>query len=260
MDIGISSSCFYPLETEKSLIKLGELGVNTTEVFFNSPSELEKSFLKELCEIKNYYGMEIVSFHPYMSFAEGFYIYSKYKRRFYDSLEMYKPMFNAAAQIGAKYFITHGSKAPLEISNEEYAERVHLFNKTAGEFGITVAHENVVYYASQTPQFMAFMKKTLGNEFKAVLDVKQARRAAQNPFEFIDVLKESIVHLHLSDCSLNEDCLPPSEKGSFNFKQLFDKMDEIGYNGKALIEVYRRNFNEDEDLKNSMLYLQSMLK
>lgn len=259
MNLGVSSSCFYPLETEKALIKIGQLGVKTTEAFFNAPSELEKPFLEEICKIKAYYGLDIVTFHPYMSFAEGFFVYSKYRRRFTDSLEMYKPMFHAAAQIGAKYFVSHGAKNMPEISKEEYAERYYLWNETAKEFGIEIAHENVVNYASQSPQFMKYLKDTLGEAFRAVLDVKQARRAGQNPYDFIDALGKSIVHIHLSDCSKSESCLPPHANGDFDFKRLFAKMNEIGYNGAALIEVYRSNFEKDEELKTALDYLETIL-
>lgn len=258
MDLGVSSSCLYPLEIEKALKELGELGVKHTELFFNTPSELHNPILREIVEIKNYYGMDIATFHPYMSFAEGFYIYSKYKRRFYDSLEMYKPMWEAAAETGAKYFIMHGAKIPLEIEKEEYAERFHLFNKEARKSGITVAHENVVYYASETPSFMKFMKETLGEEFKAVLDVKQARRAKQNPYDFIDVLGDSIVHLHLSDFDNKNDCLLPSEKGFFDFKAYLDFFREKGYEGKALIEVYRKNYGEYSELKTALDYIEGL--
>ena len=260
MQIGVSSSCFYPLETEKSLIKLGELGIKKAEVFFNSPSETEKSFLNELCAIKSYYGMDILSFHPYMSFAEGFYIFSEYYRRFTDSLEMYKPMFEAAATIGARFHVMHGAKTLRKISDEEYAERYYRFCSAAKQFGITVAHENVVDYVGQTPEFMAFLKKQLGESFKMVLDVKQARRAKQNPFDFIDAVGTGIVHLHLSDYTAFEDCKPPFENGNFDFVSLFEKMSKIGYGGDAVVEVYSHNFTDDIELKNSMLYLQSLLK
>jgi len=255
MNIGISSSCFYPLETEKAIIRLGELGVKTAEVFFNSPSELEREYLKKICTIKDSYGMDIVSFHPYMSFAEGFFIFSSYKRRFYDSLEMYKPFFEAAATIGARYFILHGSKSFLEIDREEYAERYSLFNQMANRFGICVAHENVVDYVGQSPEFMSFMKNTLGDEFKMTIDVKQARRAGVDPFDFIKEVGKSIVHLHLSDCLGDELCLPPSPQGSFDFKRLFCEMNELGYGGKYIIELYRRNFTEDNQLKRALDYL-----
>lgn len=260
MELGVSTSCLYPLETEKALRTIGELGIKHTEIFFNSPSELEKEYLKKLCGIKNYYGLDIATFHPYMSFAEGFYIFSCYKRRFYDSLEMYRPMFNAAAEIGAKYFVMHGSKLPMEIEKEEYAERFYLFDKTAKEYGISVAHENVVYYASQSPDFMRYLKDTLGDNFKAVLDIKQARRANENPYDFIDVLGDSIVHLHLSDYSKDEDCQLPSENGLFDFRSYLDTFKKRGYEGKALIEVYRRNYGEYSELKEGLEYLEKVLE
>lgn len=201
-----------------------------------------------------------MSFHPFMSFAEGFYIFSEYRRRFLDSLEMYKPMFDAAGTIGAKFFVLHGAKNTRTISDEEYAERLLRFSETAKSFGVTVAHENVVDYVGQTPQFMSYLRRQLGENFKMVLDIKQARRAQQNPYEFIDAVGESIVHLHLSDFTDTEDCKPPFENGRFNFKRFFEKMDSIGFEGNAVIEVYRRNFKEDIALKNAMLYLQSLLK
>lgn len=259
MDLGVSSSCLYPLETEKALRIIGELGIKHSELFFNSPSELTDNYLRELCKIKDYYGIDIATFHPYMSFAEGFYIFSSYKRRFYDSLEMYKPMFNAAAVTGAKYFIMHGAKNPMEISKEEYAERFYLFNKTANEFGISVAHENVVHYASEKPEFLAYLKKNLGNSFKAVLDVKQARRANENPYCFTEELGNSIVHLHLSDFKKGEDCLLPCESGLFDFKGYLSYFEENGYEGKALIEVYRRNYSDPKQLKESLDYLKALL-
>lgn len=256
MEIGISSSCFYPLETEKSLIRVGETGTRKAEVFFNSPSELEKPFLKELNAIKNGYGMEIVSFHPFMSFAEGFYIFSDYKRRFTDSLDFYSYFFEAAAQIGAKLFVLHGAKK-LIIEKGEYAERFHLLNKRANEFGVTVAHENVVDYVGEQPDFMMYLKNQLGKEFKMVLDVKQARRTGVDPFEFISKIGENIAHVHLSDSKDEFDCLPPGE-GSFDFRRLFGELSRKGYNGNYIIELYSNNFSHDEQIVKAKKFLEKI--
>lgn len=251
MAIGISSSCFYPLETEKSLVRVGETGAKITEVFFNSPSELEKGFLNELNEIKNSYGMEIKALHPFMSFAEGFYIFSGYKRRFHDSLEMYSKFFEAAAQIGAKLFVLHGAKV-LEIDKEEYAERLFLLGERAKSFDVSVAHENVVDYVGQDPGFMAYLKSQLGSDFKMVLDIKQARRTKVDPYEFIERTGESIVHVHLSDFKGALDCLPPGE-GEFDFSKLFRALSDR--ERSYIIELYSRNFESDSQLVKAMEFL-----
>lgn len=44
MSVGISTACFYPAATEEALRCVAEAGAKVTEVFFNSPSELERIF------------------------------------------------------------------------------------------------------------------------------------------------------------------------------------------------------------------------
>lgn len=259
MKIGVSSSCYYPLETEKSLIRLGEMGVKTAEVFFNSPCELQGELFREICSIKSHYGIEVVSFHPFMSFAEGYFLFSNYERRFYDSLEtVYKPCFEAAAELGAKYVILHGARGRKTISDEAYAERFYKFNEEANRFGVSAAHENVVDYSGQSPQFMAYLQKMLGNSFHMVLDIKQARRTGVDYRQFIERLKKSIVHVHVSDFDAYSDCIPPKTNGLFNFPELFGLMESIGYNGKYIIELYSDSFQTDEELKQSYEYLKSI--
>ncbi len=259
MRIGVSSSCYYPLETEKSLIRLGEMGIRTVEVFFNSPSELTGGLFREICDIKTHYGMDIVSFHPFMSFAEGYFLFSSYERRFYDSLDtIYKPCFEAAARLGAKYVILHGAKGKMTISDEEYAERFYRFDEAARQFGVKGAHENVVHYVGQSPEFMLYLKKMLGENFNMVLDVKQARRTGVDYQQFVDALGESIVHVHVSDFDAYRDCTPPKEGGRFDFRKLFDSLEKIGYHGKYMIEVYSDSFQSDRELFASYEYLRSI--
>lgn len=71
MKLGASTACFYPLETEKALLKVTELGYKYAEVFMNAPSELEEPFLKQLNTIAKDGGTDIVSVHPFSSFMES---------------------------------------------------------------------------------------------------------------------------------------------------------------------------------------------
>ena len=54
MKIGVSTACYYPLETELSLKEVGKAGIDTTEIFFNASIELEQNFVDELKSIKDY--------------------------------------------------------------------------------------------------------------------------------------------------------------------------------------------------------------
>lgn len=259
MEIGASSACFYPMETEKAFLHIAELGFTHSEIFFNSRSELEKSFIKELKAIRNAYGINITSLHPYRSFAEGYNFFSSYERRFLDGIDTYKRYFDAAANLGAKYIVLHGSKNRIDITLEQYADRYRRLNEVAKTFGCTVAHENVVDYIGATPDFMRTMKSYLGNEFKMVLDVKQARRANVDPYEFISFMGNNIVHVHLSDYNSDHDCLPPCEEGLFDFEKLFRELHKSGYNGKYMIELYSDNYNKENEILKSAKYLEGIL-
>ncbi len=259
MQIGTSSACFYPMETEKAFLHLAKLGFTESEIFFNSASELESSFLKELKSIRDAYGINIISLHPYASFSEGYKFFSRYGRRFFDGVENYKRYFEAATELGAKYLVLHGARGRIDITKEEYAERFGKLNEAAKAFGCIVAHENVVDYSGATPEFMQFMKAQLGDSFKMVLDIKQARRAKVDPYDFIRIMGDNIVHVHLSDFSEKCDCLPPYEKGLFDFERLFTELNKVGYKGKYIVELYSDNFRSENEILTSAKYLEGIL-
>ena len=254
MDIGVSSACFYPLETEKSLIEVGKLDVHTSEIFFNSDSELGEAFLKELCKIKDYYSIKTPSIHPFTSFCESFFFFSKYKKRFYEAVEYYKRYFNAANIIGAKILVFHGAKVPIEISEEEYFERFAVLYEAGKKFGVTVAQENVWSTCGADPDFLRKMKKYLGDDFKLNFDVKQMRKCGYVLSDFLCEFSKDIVNIHVSDHNKSETCLPPGE-GEFSFEEMFRIMQNSSYDASFIIELYRHNFKEAEDIKKSYEYL-----
>lgn len=260
MEIGASSACFYPLETERSLLHIAELGFNHCEIFFNAHSELHPTFIKELKAVKDAYGINVVSLHPYASFSEGYDFFSAYKRRFGDAMDNYKRYFEAANILGAKYIVMHGAARLYDIDMTEYAHRFSLINETAEECGCCVAHENVVNFLSATPDFTRFMREQLGDSYKMVLDVKQARRAGYKPENFIDIMKNNIVHVHLSDYSETMDCISPCQEGFFDFEELFTILHKAGYNGKYIIELYADGYERKADITKSAKYLDAILK
>lgn len=259
MEIGASSSCFYPMRTEEAFLNIAKLGFRNAEIFLNSPSELSDSFIGELKKTKDCYGVNVTSLHPFRSFSEGYDIFSRYERRFQDSTETFKRYFSAAAELGADYLILHGSRGKSEISLEEYAERFGNIALLAESMGCRLTHENVVDYVGAYPGFMKFMKNALGDHFRMVLDIKQARRAGADVKEFIDTMGESIVHIHLSDYDKEKDCIPPSDKGLFDFREFFSQMDNVGYKGKYIVELYSDSFKDGSEIKKSAEYLQGIL-
>ena len=257
MNLGVSTSCLYPMPTENALETLGKAGIKTCEIFLNSISETTPDFIKKLNEIRAEYGMDIVSVHPFSSFSETFMLFGNYERRYFDAREFYKKCFEMTALAGAVISVIHGMKLPGQIDKEEYFSRFRWLVEAGREFGVTVCQENVYSHFSQSPDFLCEMRNALGDDFKMVFDVKQAVRSGFEPFAFAEEFKNSICHIHLSDHNAQSDCVAPS-KGVFDFRKLFDIMESSGYKGSGVIELYRAGFADEGELTESLEYLQNL--
>ncbi len=257
MKTGLSTSSFYPLETEKSLIKIGESGIKNTELFFNAQCELEKDFIKELTAVKNHYGINIVSIHPTMSLAESFMLFSAYDRRKKEGLCQFKRYGEICEALGAKYIILHGGKPNGVLDDRQYCERFVEISDASAETGGILLQENVAKYRAGNLDFLKMMAEELGDNAKFCLDIKQCIRGGYSPFEAAEALKEKIKHIHISDHTADRDCLIPGD-GEFGFADFFSRLKTIGYNGYAIIEVYANAYdNFDELLEKSWNFIKN---
>ncbi len=258
MNIGASTSCFYPLETEKSLEKVIETGFKKAEIFFNSPSELEPDFVSEMKKQADASGLEVLSVHPFSSSLENTCIFGEYQRRYDDYIDLYKKHFQAAAMLGAKFVVIHGALArqKRDVPRELYFERFNSLIELGKQEGISVCQENVVRFLSEDLEFLKDMRASLGDDFKMIFDIKQAIRSGYSPFEVLDEMKNEIVHIHISDSNSDFDCLPPG-RGNFDFKRLFDEMDTAGYKGDYVIEIYSKGFDVENELITSRKFFEN---
>ena len=250
MNIGISTASFYPLETELALEEIGKAGIKTAEIFFNAECELKESFVDILTDIKEHYEMNIVAIHPTMSLAEPFMIFSNYQRRFDESLRKFNRYGEVAAALGATYIILHGGKPNGKLTDEEYCERYMQLKSVTRKNGVTVLQENVAKYRAGDVEFMRIMRDILGKEAEFCLDIKQAVRSGNLPYELTEEFIDNIHHFHISDHSIASDCMLPGN-GRFDFKAFFRLIKMHNYKGSAMIEVYRDAYKDYDEIFNS---------
>ncbi len=258
MNIGASTSCFYPMETEKSLDKVISLGFRKTEIFFNTQSELAPAFVGEMKRAADAAGVQVLSVHPYSSALENMCIFGEYQRRYEDFIGVYEQHCHAAALLGAKIVVIHGAldKRKIALPDELYFERFRSLVEIGKREGVMVCQENVNLFKSQHIAFMQKMREALGNDFHMVFDIKQAIRAGYDPFDFLEAMKHEIVHVHLSDNHLPDaDCLPPG-RGNFDFQRLFDTLNAVSYSGDYVIEIYSKGFDVAKELQFSKEYFE----
>ena len=255
MEIGASTSCLYPLETERSLEKLLSMGCRLFEVFLNAKEELEPAFLRQLKERATDFGAKFVSVHPYTSAAESMLLFGNYPRRTKEGFRFYEKYFEAAAFLKAKYVVIHGQQLGHgALSDEGYWERFGELTQLGKRVGVRPAQENVYNHRSSKMEFLLGMRTYLGENCAFVLDVKQCLRSGVTAEETAEAMGESLCHLHVSDSSPGHDCLVPG-KGVFPFSSFFRFLEEREYPGSAVIEVYRSNFGAEEELEKSLEFI-----
>lgn len=247
MSIGISTASFYPLETEESIALICEKNIPCTEIFFNCNLELKDSFTDYLLDIIGNSPLKISAIHPMLSFAEPYMVFSEYTRRFDESLENFKRYFEIAAKLGAKYVNLHGDRPTGKLSVEEYCERFKIIADIGKGFGVTLCQENVNGYRSADPEFLAEMVEFLGDYANFTLDIKQSIRAGYTVPEIIEAMDYRIRHVHISDHSPAGDCLLPT-RGHFDFGSLITDLNNHGYQGDYVIEVYRNAYKEFNEI------------
>lgn len=244
---GISTACLYPMETEKSLKTLLELGYRRFEVFLNSLEELEKPFLRELKAMVDAYGAEVVSIHPFTSAMEGMLLFSDYPRREQEGLRFYRRYAEAAAYLGGKYVVIHGRRNGKSMSDREYYEHFGTLTRFLADSGAEPAHENVREHRGISPQFLRGMREYLGNECAFVLDVKQCFMAGISVEDTAAAMGDRLVHVHLSDHGAVGPCLLPGA-GDFDLAAFRLLLERADYTGAAVTEVYRTSFNTLDEL------------
>lgn len=253
MKIGISTASLYPMRTEEALLFLCKNGVKVTEIFFNSFDELKPENVRRLKCTADGFGTEIVSVHPCGSVAEPYFLFSEYDRRTEETLRFYEQYYVTAALLGAKYVVLHGDSIHGTLSMERYCERLMLMNRSANRYGVSVTHENVNRFRASTPENIRGIRRFTNDGIKFTFDVKQCIRAGFDPSVIYDAMKGNIVNVHLSDHSSTTECMLPGN-GDYDLKALLSRLENDGYKGAALIEVYRNAYDNHGELISSLKF------
>lgn len=258
MNIGVSTASLYPLHVEDAFRELAVRGIKTVEVFANSTCEGQEPCISMIKDMAEEHGIAVPSFHPFSSPMESVFLFSTYDRRIEEMLTLYRGFFESMNKLGARIFVLHGAILSSNCPSEHYFRQFRLLAEIGREYGITVAQENVSYCLSGRLEFLKIMKRKLGEYAGFVLDLKQTRRSGENPLDYVDALGDRIIHCHVSDADGDRDCLPVGE-GSFDFCALAKRLQAQGYDGSYIVELYRSNYAEFDDLKRSAENLADIL-
>lgn len=257
MEIGASTSNFYPEPLEDALDRVLAAGFRNVEIFFNAPSEVTPAFVSELKKRVDDAGAVVSAVHPYSSFMEPFFLFSPYERRVTDGFAMYEPMFEAAAMLGAPLLVLHGAKDLGQLSRAQLVGRYEALYRLGASYGVHTAQENVVKFCSEDPAYLQELQALMGDRMRFVFDFKQTGRCGLDPAHVMDVMGGNIAHVHISDRDGTRDCLPPGQ-GEREYLPLLRRLKSLGYDGVLMMELYRQNFGDANDLIRAREFLKEI--
>ncbi|MBO5926929.1 MAG: sugar phosphate isomerase/epimerase [Clostridia bacterium] len=258
MEIGVSTATLFKRKfNEDALQVLNEIDARVCEIFLCTYQEYTPKFAKLLKERKG--NLTVHSIHTLNTHFEP-QLFGASPRAVEDAYEIMKNCLNTAKLLGAKNYTLHGIarfKRNAKYNNyEDIGKKMQKLVDFCNNFGVALCLENVEWAYYNHVGFYDKIKPYC-NGLKTCLDIKQARVSTYSYVDYINEMKDSINTVHLSDVdNLGKICLPG--KGSFDFKDLFKRLKDYNFNGNMLIETYYEDYNEIEEIKESLYYLRNL--
>ena len=66
-----------------------------------------------------------------------------------------------------------------------------------------------------------------------------------------------LIHVHISDHDADRDCLMPG-RGTVDYPRLLTLLQRVGYTGPLILELYRKNFGEEQELVQGRRFLETI--
>lgn len=258
--LGASTAClFSKAYNEEALDIYNEFGISVVEVFLTTFSEYEKSFVDELCRRKKQ--LEIYSVHTLNQHFEPE-LFSKHDRARDDAESILKKICYAIKALDAKYYTFHGparlKRTPYNINFENFGKRLDELNsfikKYAGQGELV--YENVHWSYFNSSEFFEAIKPY--TSVSTCLDIKQAMQSKHDCYEYMQVMGDRLKNVHI--CDWDEDGkLKMCGEGVFDYETFFKRLNDSGYDGAVLLEVYPESYGGIDDVKRCFEKMQNCL-
>ncbi len=258
MQLGVSTASFFlQTTTENSFDLMRELGLDVCEIFMSTYREYEEDFgflMKEKLGNINVHSIHSLNtqFEPQL-FNHAF--------RTRDDAEMiFRKVLRNGQIVGAKNYTFHGQiklKKTTKFDNDSIGQRAVQLQAIAKEYGIEFCYENVHWSHFSSPEFLTDILK-FAPTMKTCLDIKQARQSGIGWRKYLEVMKGRLNTVHICDVdnfgnTKNFGC------GTFDFDEFFSALNDAGYQGPVIAELYSKDYKDFADLKNGIDFIREKM-
>jgi sugar phosphate isomerase/epimerase len=263
LQVGISTASFFnKCNVEDTPARMKAIGTSLCEIFLNTFSEYEEDFVSMLAGNVRDNELQVYSIHPMGTQFEP-QLFSPHARQKADALKIYRQVLRAGSMLGARCYVMHGpaglNGAVKNMELPRIGPIVQELCEIAGEYGLTLAWENVSWCLFSIPSFGARLLEATGaDDLRFTLDIKQAVRSGYSPLEYVEAIGERLINLHICDYRYvaGRFRLAMPGQGDCGFFALRAALEQKKYKGPAFIEVYSDMFHEDTEILKSYQYIQ----
>ena len=262
MKVGVSTASLFQRKTnEDALPLLNDLGVTCAEVFLTTFSEYDEEFGKLLAEKKG--NIDVHSVHVLNTQFEP-QLFASNERVKKDAFYWLSKVMEAGKELGAKYYTFHGTarikRSARSGQYDDFTSICKNFQEIyefCQSYGLKLCLENV--------EWATYNRLGVFNQIRScvpsiggVLDVKQARISGVDYRDYLTEMGANLTHVHLSDVDEMGKIRLPGQ-GVFNFGETIDRLKDVGFDGALIIEVYKDDYSDLSEIKNSVDYLNELL-
>lgn len=275
MKLAFSTNAFKQYSLENSIMEIGAIGYEGVEILCDVPHLYPPLFPKQrLSRLNNFLGKQ----HLEVSNLNAFTLYAVNDVYHPSWIEMDKHSTNirlmhtidclkAARFLGAKNISTEGG-GPQTGNAQDRKDLLKLFTKNI-EHAVRIAESEkvriliepepglIIENSSQITEFLkSFDSKSIGMN----CDLGHFYCVGEDPAQVVYQLIDYIGHFHLADISsdrVHNHLLPGM--GSINFKDIFDAISSVGYQGFITVELYTYQDKPIEAANRAYEYLQKFL-
>ena len=262
MQAGVSTaSLFLRKNNEEALRLFNRLGIERAEVFLTTYSEYGQPFADHLASKKG--NVFVNSVHILNTQFEP-QLFGSHPLVKADAYAWLEKVLLSANVLGAPYYTFHGTarikRATRSGERDDFPAIIESFRQLLAfcqSRGVTLCLENVEWATYNRPGVFSRIAAELP-ALRGVLDIKQARISEYPYEEYLAEMGERLAYAHVSDLDeTGHICLPG--KGTFDFDTLICRLKDVGFDGDLFIEVYNRDYAEENELKIACDYLNELI-
>lgn len=267
-----STNAFTNYSLTQSIEEISKIGYEGVEIMCDVPHayppNLNEDKIKEISNSLIHNKIQISNLNAFTLFGLGDTYHPSWIENAKDARELRikhtLDCIKLAEKLGAKNIsIEPGGPIEVPTNREKYLDlftngiREVLPEAEKKQIKILIEPEPELLLQSST-EFLHFMKAFDSEFLKLNFDIGHFYCVNEDPSALILKLQKYIEHFHMADIKHRKHFHLIPGHGSIDFKTVFAKMDEIGYDGYVTVELYPYKTNPVDAALESMKYISSI--